>query len=132
MLVLFCCVLKDFNMPVGVVVCETTRESDGVAMSSRNAYMAPEERAAAPVVYLSLQAGAEARKRAADAGRCVAAAAAAAAAAAVPHVAAADTPFASTFLACHRDKSRPEAGRDCLCGPKQGNENHNGFCPCLP
>lgn len=60
---------KDLNMPVGVVVCETTREADGLAMSSRNAYMAPEERAAAPVVYLSLQAGADARKRAADAGR---------------------------------------------------------------
>lgn len=58
-------------MPVGVVVCETTREPDGVAMSSRNAYMAPAERAAAPVVYLSLQAGAEARKRAVDSGRCV-------------------------------------------------------------
>eukprot|EP00752_Nemacystus_decipiens_P006924 g6217.t1 len=61
--------VEDLNMPVGVVVCETTREPDGVAMSSRNAYMAPEERAAAPVVYLSLQAAADARKRAVDAGR---------------------------------------------------------------
>lgn len=56
-------------MPVGVVVCETTREPDGLAMSSRNAYMAPAERAAAAVVYLSLQAGANTRKRAAEAGR---------------------------------------------------------------
>lgn len=72
-------------MPVGVVVCETTREPDGVAMSSRNAYMAPAERAAAPVVYLSLQAGAEARKRAVDSGRCVFAA--------VAYIAAADPAF---------------------------------------
>lgn len=78
---------KDLNMPVGVVVCETTREEDGLAMSSRNAYMAPAERAAAPVVYVSLQAAEDARKRAVDAGRCVvvAAAAAAASAAAADH-----------------------------------------------
>ncbi len=51
-------------------MCETTREADGLAMSSRNAYMSADERAAAPVVYLSLQAAADARKRAAEAGRC--------------------------------------------------------------
>lgn len=64
-------VLKDLNMPVEVVVGETTRDPDGVAMSSRNAYMTEAERAAAPVVYLSLQAAADARTRAAEAGRCV-------------------------------------------------------------
>lgn len=62
-------VSKDLNLPVEVVVCETTREADGLAMSSRNAYMSAEERAAAPVVYMSLQAAADARKRAVEAGR---------------------------------------------------------------
>lgn len=64
-------VLKDLNMPVEVVVGETTRDPDGVAMSSRNAYMTETERAAAPVVYMSLQAAADARTGAAEAGRCV-------------------------------------------------------------
>ncbi|CAM9511982.1 unnamed protein product [Ectocarpus sp. 6 AP-2014] len=61
--------VEDLNMPVTVVVSETTREADGLAMSSRNAYMSAEERAAAPAVYLSLRAAADARQRGADAGR---------------------------------------------------------------
>ncbi len=48
----------DLSFPVEVVGCPTVREPDGLAMSSRNAYLAAEERVAAPVVHRALQAGA--------------------------------------------------------------------------
>jgi pantoate--beta-alanine ligase len=41
-------------MDLEVVVCPTLREPDGLAMSSRNVYLTPEERKAAPVLYRSL------------------------------------------------------------------------------
>ena len=50
--------VADLSMPVEVVGCETVREPDGLAMSSRNAYLSPEQRAAAPVVHRALRAGA--------------------------------------------------------------------------
>ena len=40
---------RDLSIPVEVVGCPTVREADGLAMSSRNVYLTPEERAAAPV-----------------------------------------------------------------------------------
>lgn len=46
----------DLNFPLEIVVCPTVREADGLAMSSRNSYLTPEQRAAAPVLYRSLQA----------------------------------------------------------------------------
>ena len=52
--------VADLSMPVTVVGCETVREDDGLAMSSRNAYLTPAERAAAPVVHRALRAGAAA------------------------------------------------------------------------
>jgi pantoate--beta-alanine ligase len=47
----------DLSFPVEVVGCPTVRELDGLAMSSRNTYLTPDERAAAPVVHRALQAG---------------------------------------------------------------------------
>ncbi len=49
--------VRDLSIPVEVVGCPTVREPDGLAMSSRNAYLGPEERAAAPVVHAALEAG---------------------------------------------------------------------------
>ena len=51
---------RDLSFPVEVVGCPTVREPDGLAMSSRNAYLTAEERAAAPVLHRALQAGADA------------------------------------------------------------------------
>jgi pantoate--beta-alanine ligase len=48
--------VRDLNMPIEIVVCPTVREPDGLAMSSRNARVSPEERQAAPAVYRALQA----------------------------------------------------------------------------
>ena len=45
---------KDLNMGVEVVVMPTIREPDGLAMSSRNAQLSPEQRQAAPVVHRAL------------------------------------------------------------------------------
>jgi pantoate--beta-alanine ligase len=49
--------VHDLSMPVEVVGCPTVREPDGLALSSRNAYLTAEERAAAPVVHAALEAG---------------------------------------------------------------------------
>ncbi len=52
--------VRDLDMPLEVVVCPTVREPDGLAMSSRNSYLEPDERRAATVLRRSLSA-AEAR-----------------------------------------------------------------------
>ncbi|MFO7278991.1 MAG: pantoate--beta-alanine ligase [Thermoanaerobacterales bacterium] len=52
--------VRDLSFPVEVVDCPTVRELDGLAMSSRNAYLTPEQREAAPVIYRALRAGAAA------------------------------------------------------------------------
>ena len=52
--------VRDLSIPVVVVGCPTVREADGLAMSSRNAYLTPAERAAAPVVHAALERGRDA------------------------------------------------------------------------
>lgn len=48
--------VADLNFPIEVVVCPTVREADGLAMSSRNVYLNPQERQAATVLYRALTA----------------------------------------------------------------------------
>jgi pantoate--beta-alanine ligase len=47
--------VRDLDMPVVVVGCPTVREPDGLAMSSRNVYLSPEERAQALVLSAALR-----------------------------------------------------------------------------
>jgi pantoate--beta-alanine ligase len=51
---------QDLSFPVEVVACPTVRADDGLALSSRNAYLTADERAAAPVLHRALEAGADA------------------------------------------------------------------------
>jgi pantoate--beta-alanine ligase len=48
--------VRDLNFPLEIVVGETLREPDGLAMSSRNVYLNPQERQAATVLYRALSA----------------------------------------------------------------------------
>jgi pantoate--beta-alanine ligase len=50
--------VRDMNAPVTVVPCPTVREPDGLAISSRNAYLSVEEREVAPVLFDALTAAA--------------------------------------------------------------------------
>lgn len=50
--------VSDLSMAVEVVGCPIVRDHDGLALSSRNVYLDADERAAAPVLYRALQAGA--------------------------------------------------------------------------
>lgn len=55
---------KDLDVPTTIVRVSIIRESDGLALSSRNAYLSPEQRAAAPALRAALEAGkAISRKR---------------------------------------------------------------------
>ncbi len=48
--------VQDLNFPVAVKILPTIRESDGLAMSSRNQYLTPEKRKKAAVIYQALKA----------------------------------------------------------------------------
>lgn len=51
--------VRDLDMPLEIVVCPTSRALDGLALSSRNAYLTPEQRAIAPILYKALSAAAK-------------------------------------------------------------------------
>ena len=66
---------KDLDLPLKVIGVPTVREKDGLALSSRNAYLSAAERSAAPLLYRVLKASAvrikngEAIERVLDVGR---------------------------------------------------------------
>ncbi|MEV0805606.1 pantoate--beta-alanine ligase [Micromonospora sp. NPDC050200] len=65
---------RDLNVPVEVVGVPTVREPDGLALSSRNRYLSPDERRTALSLSAALRAGATAAEQGHDAGEVLAAA----------------------------------------------------------
>lgn len=51
--------IEDLNVSVDLIVCPTIRESDGLALSSRNIYLSSEERNAATIIYKALMSASQ-------------------------------------------------------------------------
>ncbi len=49
--------VQDLNFPIQITICPIVRESDGLAMSSRNCYLSVDDRAKAPLFYQTLKKG---------------------------------------------------------------------------
>lgn len=67
---ILCRFAQEWSFPVKMHGEPTVRESDGLAMSSRNRYLNPNERAVAPALYQALQAAHTAAKNGADTESC--------------------------------------------------------------
>ena len=52
--------IRDLDMNVDIIICPTVREKDGIAMSSRNAYLDAAQRDAATIIFKSLKEASEA------------------------------------------------------------------------
>jgi pantoate--beta-alanine ligase len=50
--------VRDLNLPIRIEVCPIVREADGLALSSRNRYLSPDERQRAPAIHRALQTAA--------------------------------------------------------------------------
>src|SRR4029078_13371575 len=61
-------VVRDLALPLEIVACPTVRDPDGLALSSRNAFLSPEERASALALPRALQAGLQAYRDGRDPG----------------------------------------------------------------
>jgi len=95
----------DLSLPVEVVGCPTVREADGLALSSRNVRLSPDERAAAVCLSRCLAAGAEAFRSGGD--RAAVESAMAAVVEAQPLV---DLDYAALVDACDLEPADPTTG----------------------
>lgn len=62
-------VVRDLGLPVEIVACPTIRDGDGLALSSRNSFLSPDERAVALALPRALEAGLAAYRSQGDAMR---------------------------------------------------------------